>query len=280
MFPSQLRFLALADLIFLSAGIVVMLVSFISVSLDWKSTLCSDGYIVLRFGRFVGLFHEMHIAVCFWMKSVRSPFLGVFAKGLPWLWLVGFLATVVSACLEQWQYDSQFNACGPNHWETGADVVTFVVIGLCVVVCIASYSHVLIRAFRRQPPASVVSGVLKRTEMFILNAVICYTLLFFVYSRRRWFSNGSLRTVAFSFENLGGFLNTVTYAMQSRYGSMMVGDRGGLFDGERSGEQRLSYRVDLGPVDVVEIVQPSMTETSSSEAATSRATSIASTGLT
>eukprot|EP00450_Noctiluca_scintillans_P018716 CAMPEP_0194522762 /NCGR_PEP_ID=MMETSP0253-20130528/57456_1 /TAXON_ID=2966 /ORGANISM="Noctiluca scintillans" /LENGTH=42 /DNA_ID= /DNA_START= /DNA_END= /DNA_ORIENTATION= len=42
--------------------------------------------------------------------------------------------------------------------------------------------------------------------------------------------------------------------MQSRYGSMMVGDRGGLHDEERSGGQRLSYRVDLGPVDVVEIV--------------------------
>ena len=57
---------------------------------DWKSTLCSYGYIVLRFGRFVGFFHEMHMKVCFWMKSVRSPFLGVFAKGLPWLWLVDF----------------------------------------------------------------------------------------------------------------------------------------------------------------------------------------------
>ena len=58
------------------------------------SSLCQSrvvGIIWLKWrGRFVGLFHEMHIAVCFWMKSVRSPFLGVFAKGLPWLWLVDF----------------------------------------------------------------------------------------------------------------------------------------------------------------------------------------------
>jgi hypothetical protein len=270
LFPKQLRFLALADLIYLSGGILVMVAPF--VPKEWRSnfTWCNTSYVVLRFGRFVSLLHEMHIAVCFWMKSFRSPFLTVCVRVLPWLWVVAFVLTVISASLQPFSYDTDFQACAPNGWENGADVVTIGVIAVCVVVCVVSYCHVLLRAFRRQTPGSVIFGVVKRTEMYILNTLLCYTLLLLVYTRHQWFVNADLRTLAFSLENFGGFLNTITYAMQSRYGAAMLGDRGGLHSGcvEGNGEPRLSYRVDIGDVHVVEFTG-STSSRSSEPAATS-----------
>merc|ERR1711879_1128539 len=112
-------------------------------------------------------------------------------------------------------------------------------------------------------PGSVQRSNFRRAAVYPLNFLITYGRMMVVYSNDSLLRNRVVFSTGATLEFLNGLLNTVTYAMQSRYAAMLWKRyqrdcelRSG--QGERSGANEtaltLSFHVDIGGVDIVEVL--------------------------
>jgi hypothetical protein len=96
----------------------------------------------------------------------------------------------------------------------------------------------------------------RKAEIYIVNALLTYTLVLLMYLDVRLYDNVYFRAVAVTLENLGGFFNTLTYALQSRYVSAL---QGGFLHGNQldrntdSGPLNASYSVGIGDTDISDV---------------------------
>eukprot|EP00450_Noctiluca_scintillans_P019685 CAMPEP_0194524668 /NCGR_PEP_ID=MMETSP0253-20130528/59919_1 /TAXON_ID=2966 /ORGANISM="Noctiluca scintillans" /LENGTH=259 /DNA_ID=CAMNT_0039369325 /DNA_START=187 /DNA_END=966 /DNA_ORIENTATION=+ len=217
---------------------------------NWCGGLCEGLYIFLRFGRNAAILCEVHIALSFVAKAFRFLALQQFASALRVVFIVAAVPTLMSAVQTPFTFDLAGSACGPAKWAASADnTSTFMMLG-CMLVCLISYISVIIRSLARGSPLSVQIMVFRQAEMYIVNSVMTYGLVLAIYLNRSLFDNINLRVFAFTMENLGGLLNTLTYAMQSRYAPALSGNHRGAVG---AGPSRPSFRVEIGCTVIEEI---------------------------
>jgi len=253
LFPLQLRILAIADLIFLLACLPTMMINHQMVPSfmqDWYGGMCEGLYIVLRFGRNAAILCEVHIAFSFLAKAFRCLALQQFASALRVVFIVAAVPTLMSSVQTPFTFDAVGEACGPAKWAASADNTSTFMMLACITVCLISYVTVIIRSLARGSPLSVQILVFRQAEMYIVNALMTYGLVLAIYLNRSLFDNINLRVFAFTMENLGGLLNTLTYAMQSRYAPALSGNHRGAVG---AGPSRPSFRVEIGRTVIEEI---------------------------
>jgi len=253
LFPTQLRNLVGADLMFLLPSLPGMMINhhaFFFCPVSYLQIGCSLFYTVLRVARHVGLLVEMHIALCFLLKSLRWAILHPIRRSLSFVWIIGAVLGALSVWKEPFTYNARMGLCAPINWLGGCDPVSTTMIALCMVVCTTSYVIVIARSRHQTVPHSVRNSVWKRGEMYMVNALATYTLVLCIYISEPAWNNIYLRVSAFTFENLGGFLNTLTYAMQSRYATPQTPLHASTAPGVAL---QPSYHVDIGGTEVVEI---------------------------
>lgn len=272
LFPKQLQYLAVADAVFSLFAIPTNLVdNHALASLDTQTLhmLCRWSMVLLEFGRHLSLCFEMHVALSLLLLSFRYSVSVHLHGSLAILPLLCLFLTAISLWYNPWHYDLEGGTCSPVNWLVSADLVSLTHISLCMGVCAVSYTLVFYRNRSRQSPASVQASVSRRAEMYVLNALLTYGLIFVVYLSRRMFDSWSVRFLAETMENLGGCLNAATYAFLSRYGTVMHGEDPSVIPirscaHEGASCRRPSFRVDLGGVlDVVEFSPHSLASVSS-----------------
>lgn len=256
LFTSQLWHLALADLCFLVSGYPVG-----ALRHGWQifsgdrqrhlqDHLCNACYAGIRFGRFVAVMLESHIAVCSLMQALKLK--NRFArKVLPIFWIVGSVLSLLLFFLQPMGFNAQ-DGCGPPSGIHQVDPATFWMLILCIALCVTSYLAALGRSVARDAPESVQVTFSRRGELYLVDAFVTYFLLLMLYSHKKLWENEGFLSAAFTCENLGGFLNTLTYALQSRFVSRhyqipeIVGQR-------RDQRVCLSYRVGIGGTEIVDV---------------------------
>ena len=224
LFPTQLRCLATVDMFFvLSAAPFLMSDAHPNFSPEAMDVICRWTNVFFTLFRHLSQWMEMHIAVSFALQSFKVRSLTFMYRGLPCVCAPCLGLTLLSAFLSPWGYDCQESACIPLNRTEVADPVVVAGFFLCLSVCLSCYLVVVCRSRRRQSPYSVQARVCARTEMYISNVLVTYGPVFVIYLHPSFFNIGPLYSVASVFEFSGGLLNTLTYALQSRYAAALSG---------------------------------------------------------
>lgn len=264
LFPTQLRCLAVADLIFLFSALPGILVNNQMLTGLGDLTLnevCKWSWAGLQLGRHLSLWIEMHIAMTFMVQSARLINSEQCRCFLPVLPLPCLVLTLFSFWNRPWTFDAvTTKTCSPSSWKASACPVSLADMILCMGVCSCCYMVVVHRNRKTQCPGSVQAAGSRRAEMFIVNAFLTYTLVLVVYLDARLYDNIYFRTLAGTMENLGGLFNTVTYGMHSRYARAFSGDNQTL--NIDLGHRRTSYPVGIGDTDVSDVTALSLISSS------------------
>merc|ERR1712130_194238 len=120
--------------------------------------------------------------------------------------------------------------------------------------CLASYLIVVARSQCGSTPGSVLRDYFRMAAVYPLNFLITYAVIIFVYAdKRNWNGRGVVFYVAVILESLGGLLNVITYALQSRVRSPV--GRQVLSGGLQTASCRASasFRVGIGPPEFINV---------------------------
>ena len=153
--------------------------------------------------------------------------------------------TLISAFFFPWAYDRSDRVCRPVRPTKVADPATIANFFLCLCVCSGCYVVVVWRSRRRESPYSVQARVCIRAEMYILNVLVTYLPIFVLYLRPTLFTHELLFTMACVFEFSGGLLNTLTYALQSRYAARLTGGPSAIRQQRDTNRGGQSYSVEF-----------------------------------
>uniref|UniRef100_A0A7S1FGJ5 G-protein coupled receptors family 1 profile domain-containing protein n=1 Tax=Noctiluca scintillans TaxID=2966 RepID=A0A7S1FGJ5_NOCSC len=286
LFPRQLISLALCDGIWMIPFTFLAFVDFSPVLLyknDVTDSFCRVGFSLFSCFRLTGIFHEMHIAVAFAMQAFRFKLAMVpLIKSIPLLWVLGFLFGGMTYFTSPFTFETpesrvdngtvviQRRGCVQSYVQWGVDVV-IVMFGF--IVCAGAYIVVIVRTYVWAPPLPVWRDNFERASFYTLCYIVCYFPIILAYLSPALFESFWFFVFAVIVEAHVGLLNATVYAFQTRRGRKVLGD-GGLDDpGARvalppqSFENRIratsgvcairrlgSYRVDIGGVDIVDIV--------------------------
>lgn len=257
LFPTQLRYLAFADLCFVLCMLPVVLTEWnvLGFSAEVLAGVCKWNKILLTFWRHVSLWIEVHLAVSFVFQSMRMQCPRFMYVGLPVVYVPCLSLTLVSVFVFPWDYDYRHGVCRPARQLPIGDPLSVADNALCLCVCLGCYITVVCRSQRQQSPHSVQLRVWARTEMYIFNALVSYGPMLLMYVHPILFERDILNAVGAALELYSGFLNTVTYALQSRYARVLTGQDSSLRQEMRAFPGRISYCVDVcnGPTSVVEV---------------------------
>lgn len=252
--PTQLLYLAFSDIGFLMATIPSAFVDHHltnSVSDHWNDVLCHASVGLLSFWRNVGLWIEVHIAISFVLESYRWR-MGLFSRILRFIWIPSFISSCCSFLFYPWHYVRLIGACAPRDHASVADPLSVLTMSSCICVCTLSYLLVARRSRKRKSPESVHEVVSRRANMYIVNALVTYSLALVVYLDRRLYAVDAVRLVAFSMENLGGLINVMTYVLQSRYANVLLDHPHIMGTSAGAPPLRPEYNVDIGHESVME----------------------------
>lgn len=178
--------------------------------------VCYAAVNVIRFGRYVSIFSETHMAVCFALQCFRRfDDLDILNRLLFLVLPLGLFFTLVTLYSNgSMHYQASMGLCIKDHATTTVvETVSF-----CFFVSVVAYVALVQRAFAVAMPGSVVSGNFRRALVYPANFFITYALMLFV-----WWTPGlvednpALFWTATTLERLNGFLNTCAYFLQSRY---------------------------------------------------------------
>uniref|UniRef100_A0A7S1FEV2 Uncharacterized protein n=1 Tax=Noctiluca scintillans TaxID=2966 RepID=A0A7S1FEV2_NOCSC len=126
-----------------------------------------------------------------------------------------------------------------------ADPLSCADIFLCMVVCSVSYIVVACRGRMQKAPFSVQRRTCNRTEMYIVNSLVTYTPILLAYCYEPFLNNPYFMTFAGVCELSGGLLNTLTYALQSRYATQLMGQPSSIGQSSQSSSHGLSFNVEV-----------------------------------
>jgi len=286
LFPRQLISLALCDGIWMIPFTFLAFVDFSPVLLyknDVTDSFCRVGFSLFSCFRLTGMFHEMHIAVAFAMQAFRLKLAIVpLIKSIPLMWVLGFFFGLMTYFTSPFTFMTpesrvdngtvvvQRRGCFHEDVKWGVDVV-IAMFGFFV--CAGAYIVVIVRTYVWAPPLPVWRDNFERASFYTLCYIVCYFPIVLAYMVPSLFQNFWFFVFAVIVEAHVGLLNATVYAFQTRRGRKVLGD-GGLEDaGSRVSmptpdfENRIratsgvgairrlgSYRVDIGGVDIVDIV--------------------------
>uniref|UniRef100_A0A7S1F5W1 G-protein coupled receptors family 1 profile domain-containing protein n=1 Tax=Noctiluca scintillans TaxID=2966 RepID=A0A7S1F5W1_NOCSC len=185
----------------------------------------------------------MHIAVSVLLQSLRRQHSG-YIYVLYFIWIPALVFTLISSSMYPRGYDRHLGLCVPLQPMTYSDPLAVADFALCVCVCLSSYLVVSCRS-RRSSPFAVQTRMCSRTEMYVLNALLTYVPMFTLYLDDRLLTDELFNATAKVFECSGGFLNTVTYGMQSRYANVLAGRTSTVQRGAGSPTLSASYSVEF-----------------------------------
>jgi len=247
LFPKQLLYLALADVLFVVSDVPQILTDerLVDVPPEFQAVFCTYNSLMFPFFRHVSLWIEMHIAVTFVLRSSKVQAWKALRCSLSLIWIPGLLLAVCGALLDSWKYNVDAGTCMPTRPGV-ARPVDVADLALCVFICAGSYLAVVLRGRARRSPGSVQSRAHLRAAMYLINALLTYGLMFVCYANMQLFEYTQLLTVAWVLELLGGFFNSVTYASQSRHKAAFTGQPTDVGSNPRSLPER-SFDVDFSP---------------------------------
>jgi len=254
LFPRQIWYLALADLLFVLSDLPQALVAEQVFELPPKiaGRVCAWTTTIFKFFRHVALWTEMHIAVSFLLVSFKVRTWEPLRVSLRLVWVPGLLLASCSALANPWTYDALNHVCAPESWTGSAGPLDIADFALCLFICAFSHVTVVCRSWARHSPGSVQLRATLRAQSYLLDALLTYGPIFVCYTNSNLYLNSWCRSVADMFELLGGFFNTVTYALQSRYSSALRGQPN-LLRENLGARQKPSYTVDVsGGAEVVD----------------------------
>ena len=165
----------------------------------------------------------MHLAASVVLQFFKVQAMKPLRCALYLVWLPGLLLTLCSAFIEPWTYDPVESRCVPSNFSATADPLDTADLALCVCICAGSYVTVLCGSWMQHSPRTVQSRATWKVAVYLVNALLTYSLIFACFLDGKLFRNLTFFTIAWIFELLGGFFNTITYAMQSRYGAALLG---------------------------------------------------------
>uniref|UniRef100_A0A7S1A6R6 G-protein coupled receptors family 1 profile domain-containing protein n=1 Tax=Noctiluca scintillans TaxID=2966 RepID=A0A7S1A6R6_NOCSC len=252
--PTQLLYLAFSDICFLLASIPSAVVNHHmtnSVSDHWNGVLCEASVGLLSFWRNVSLSIEMHIAISFALESYRWR-MGMFSRILRFIWIPSFVSSCCSFLFYPWHYVRLIGACAPRDHAFVADPYSILMMSSCICVCTVSYVLVARRSRKRESPESVQGVVSRRVDLYIVNALVTYSLTLIVYLDSRLYHVDAVRLTSFSMENLGGLINVLTYVLQSRYANVLLENPHVMVRSPRAAPLRPEYNVDIGHESIME----------------------------
>ena len=259
LFLLQIRYLALADLSFVIASVPTLFLEDVGPypSTDTLASACKYHILPFNFSRHVSLWIEMHLAASVVLQFFKVQAMKPLRCALHFIWLPGLLLTLYSAFNEPWTYDPVERICVPTTFIETADPLDTADLALCVCICAGSYLTVLCGSWLQHSPLSVQGRASRKVAVYLVNALLTYGLIFVCYVDGKLFRNLTINTIARIFELLGGLFNTITYAMQSRYAAVLLG-QSSLVRDNPTALRRPSYDVAFDADAEVQSYRPSL----------------------
>lgn len=241
----------------------------VAIEADHGIVLCRYGLGVVRFATSTSALTELHLAMAFlaqcmgwrWSECVLPQLLPV----------VSILALALTV-LESLIYDVAPDSTGWCTQRRPRDLLCVVLLGSCFMTSIVAYIATLRQSWCC--PDSVVRVCWRRAAAYPLNFILTQALIIVVIvdSKERG-KKDLLQIAAVTLQNLMGFMNMLTYAMQSRYAVQLLPtgtNRKALVcqniripdvsDKTKSAKE-VSYRVRIGGVTVCEVLDRSSYDT-------------------
>lgn len=262
LFPKQIRALAASDLVFHLASTALCVDSF--GGLSWKPSLglpvCRVCEHFVRFGTNMSLLLELHIAMSFTLQCFRwlralSVFPALVYLTIP----VALLITVLEAILYQVTQDT-FGACVLDE----PDLPSIALFLLAFAVSMMAYVVAACKA--RGCSQAVEARCWKRAAHYPLSFLVTQVGMIVVIFKAS--PNISPKQdlsvlIAMTLQNLNGFANTLTYALQSRYAAKLQRDTlARCGDAACGGANVMSFEARFGGVMVEEILPASVQDSS------------------
>jgi hypothetical protein len=254
LFPRQLRSLASAGLCVYTLAIPTLIIDFWylpgTLSGEDYSLACSSGFAIFRTFRLVNVLQETHIALTFLAQSLKwTKLLPVLNRGIPIVWSTGLALGVILQLVNPWTFSTTLEKCVPPRdadGHTEIDYGTVTTLSICFVTALASFLAIVRKTHM---PAVVRRQNFQRAMCYPLISVLSFSLLIGSYVKIHlfWDPPWYFPTMVIM-ECSNGFLNSLAFAVQSRYASLQ------LREALDSGAEYVSFRVDFGGVDIVDIV--------------------------
>lgn len=224
LFPRQVRMLAASDLVFHLSSAFVDIVGF---SGNSNIKLCYLSENLIRFGTNSSCLYELHLAVSFLLQSAGWPRTAqcMIALLLP-VWPVAALLTVV-------EWFSAHIVQDASQWcdAKSTDYVFVILLAFVFVVCLASYVAAVVVA--RSWGQAAARRCWWRAAMYPLNfmltqapKLLVHMIFFRMASNQRRAATDPLIIISDTMQNLNGFVNTLTYWLQSRYAVKLLRKEG------------------------------------------------------
>lgn len=271
LFPQQIRALAASDLFFHLASTVLCFDNF--GGLSWESTksyelpVCRWCEYFVRFGTNMSLLLELHIAMSFmlqcfrWLRALRA-FPALLYLTIP----VALLITMLEGMLYT-MYQDAFGACILHQ----ADLPSIALFLLTFAVSMVAYVVAACKA--RGCSQAVEARCWRRAAHYPLCFLVTQVGMIYVLCRAGPDVSPKQEVkvvIAITLQNLGGFANTLTYALQSRYAAKLQrrdalagrSARAGAAGGDRT--NFMSFEARFGGVMVEEILPASVQDSSMS----------------
>jgi len=239
------------------ANVPGMLVGLLHLHTETRVSVCQNQTLLLNFSRHVSLWIEMHFAASVVLQFFRVQALKTLRCALYLIWVPGLLLSLCSAFTEPWTYDPKDRTCGPTNFRGTADPLDIADLTLCICICAGSYVTLVCGSWLQYSPSSVQGRASRKAAAYLVNALLTYGLIFACYVDGTLFNNSTVFTIAWIFELLGGMFNTITYAMQSRYGAALLGQPTLVRDNPTA-LQRSSYDVAFNVDLEVQSYRPSL----------------------
>jgi hypothetical protein len=256
LFPRQLRSLAMAGLCVYTLGLPVLIVDFwhLPESYEMSSLVCSSGFAVFRACRLVSVLQETHIALTFLAQSLKwIRCLPILNRCIPLLWFGGLLLGAILQIVNPWRFDHRFDLCVPPTDAAGNVEIDY---GTVTVLCFsfaAALASLLAIVRKTQMPAVVRRQNFQRAMCYPLISVASFSPAIVAYVRVSFFWDPPwYLPMMVLMECSNGFLNVLAFAVQSRYALFQL--REAVVSGDSPADECVSFRVDFGGVDIVDIV--------------------------
>ena len=246
LFPQQIRALALADIVFSLASSMNDLGSF-SQHKVLKGEWCNWNLHILRFGTFASVLVELHISLGFAFQMFKCVQLLRFLRGSLVAIIPASLLLTVFAAFAYKIVTSSKGGC----MSKGDKIFPFV-LAFTFVVSMCTYGVTAYRACSANE--AVARRSWSRAAVYLLNFLVTQALIFLRSTpiAHTFTHTHAFLVLALTMQNLNGFVNALTYAMQSRYASSLSHDNNPLAH-EINNDNSFTYNVAFGGVTLVDI---------------------------
>jgi hypothetical protein len=206
---------------------------------------------LVQFATVVSILVSLHLAMSF-LVQILGLRCGEWClpKTLPLVWPVGLVVSCLEVLLYPVEHDIDSDWCTQK--EGRVDYVFVVLLFGSFVLSCASYVATIVQA--HICPESVARHCWWRAGTYLLSFILTQSLIVVICFTKRT-NEDALQILAVTLQNLTGFANMLTYALQSRYAAKLMRHAPGVVKREtdiEAGHRDVSYQVRIGGVTVAE----------------------------